>query len=81
MLFYIRQKVWAKPSGHGYHCATIVNGTDNGAKFLTRWRKQHWDDSVICARNLRPLIKSQCLVVTMHGIMYHGTDMAGGVPH
>eukprot|EP00957_Ditylum_brightwellii_P163292 12433668-Ditylum_brightwellii.AAC.1 len=65
MAFNISQRVWAKHfANHGYHRATIVMEIDNGEAFLPRWRKQHWADSVICARNLRPLIASEGIAVT-----------------
>eukprot|EP00957_Ditylum_brightwellii_P125243 9547250-Ditylum_brightwellii.AAC.1 len=82
MVFKIGHKVWAKPSGHrGYHHATIVMVLDNGEAFLLRWRKHGWDNSIVCARNLRLFIAFEGLAVTVSGVRYHNTDMAGGVPH
>eukprot|EP00957_Ditylum_brightwellii_P158432 12058616-Ditylum_brightwellii.AAC.1 len=82
MAFDIEQKVWAKCSGnHGYHHATIIMENDNSELFLLRWRNQCWDDSIICARNMRPFIASQGFAVTMRGDRYHNTGMAGGVSH
>eukprot|EP00957_Ditylum_brightwellii_P090473 6889752-Ditylum_brightwellii.AAC.1 len=81
MAFAIGQKVWAKPNGRcGYHRATIVNEIDNGEAFLLRWRKCGQDDSVICARDMRPFNASMGLARTAHGVRYHNADMAGGVP-
>ena len=82
MAFGIGQKVWAKPSGRrGYHRATIVDKIGNGEAFLLRWRKHNWNDSIICARNMRPYVASMGLAKTVRGVRYHNTDMAGGVPH
>eukprot|EP00957_Ditylum_brightwellii_P070071 5322228-Ditylum_brightwellii.AAC.1 len=69
MAFKIGQKVWAKPvSGHGYHHATIVDEIDNAEAFLLRWRKHGWDNSVICARNMRPFVALMGLARTMCGV-------------
>eukprot|EP00957_Ditylum_brightwellii_P162220 12352344-Ditylum_brightwellii.AAC.1 len=59
MVVEIGQKVWAKPTGrHGYHRATIVDKIDNGEALLLRWRKRNWNNSNVCARNMRPYIAS-----------------------
>eukprot|EP00957_Ditylum_brightwellii_P166492 12673139-Ditylum_brightwellii.AAC.1 len=82
MVFEISQKVWAKPTGrNGYHSATIVDEIDNGEAFLLRWGKRNWNDSIICARNIRPYLASMGLARTVRGVRYHDADMAGGVPH
>ena len=82
MVFEIGQKVWAKPtSRHGYHHATVVDKIDNGEAFLLRWRKHDWNNSIVCARNMRPFNASMGLARTVRGVRYHNTDMAGGVPH
>eukprot|EP00957_Ditylum_brightwellii_P202477 15330345-Ditylum_brightwellii.AAC.1 len=82
MTFKIGQKVWAKPAGrHGYHCASIVDEINNGEAFLLRWRKHDWNNSIVCARNMRPYVALMGLARTMHGVRYHNADMAGGVPH
>eukprot|EP00957_Ditylum_brightwellii_P090208 6870602-Ditylum_brightwellii.AAC.1 len=82
MAFKISQKVWAKPAGgRGYHRATIVDEIDNGEVFLLRWRKHNRNDSIICARNMRPFVASMGLARTVRSVRYHNADMAGGVPH
>eukprot|EP00957_Ditylum_brightwellii_P068400 5192533-Ditylum_brightwellii.AAC.1 len=59
MVFEIGQKVWAKPTDRrGYHRATIVNKIDNGEAFLLRWRKCNRNNSIVCARNMKPYIAS-----------------------
>eukprot|EP00957_Ditylum_brightwellii_P082954 6306813-Ditylum_brightwellii.AAC.1 len=81
MAFKIGQKVWAKPaSGCRYHHATIVDEIDNGEVFLLRWRKHGQDNSVVCARNMRPFDALMGLARTVRGVRYHNTDMNGGVP-
>eukprot|EP00957_Ditylum_brightwellii_P148436 11301034-Ditylum_brightwellii.AAC.1 len=80
-LLSIPQRVWAKPAGgRGYHRATIVDEIDSGEAFLLRWTKSGWDDSVICARNMRSFDASMGLTRTIRGVRYHDTDMAGGAP-
>eukprot|EP00957_Ditylum_brightwellii_P169059 12867732-Ditylum_brightwellii.AAC.1 len=82
MVFEIDQKVWAKSTGRNeYHRATIVDEIDNGKAFLLRQRKHNWNDSIVCARNMRPYIALMGLSRTMCGVRYHNADMAGGVPH
>eukprot|EP00957_Ditylum_brightwellii_P046992 3567702-Ditylum_brightwellii.AAC.1 len=59
MVFEINQKVWANPTGrNGYHHATVVGKIDKGEAFLFRWRKCNWNNSIVCARNMRPFIAS-----------------------
>eukprot|EP00957_Ditylum_brightwellii_P121520 9268126-Ditylum_brightwellii.AAC.1 len=82
MVFKIGQKVWAKPSANqGYHRVTIVMEVDNGEAFLLRWRKHNWNNSVVCARNLRPFIVLMGLARSVRDVRYHSTDMVGGVSH
>eukprot|EP00957_Ditylum_brightwellii_P209660 15362688-Ditylum_brightwellii.AAC.1 len=82
MMFKIDQKVWAKPAGrHGYYHATIVDEIENGEVFLLRWRKHSWNNSIVCARNMRPYVALIVLARTMRGVRYHNTDTAGVVPH
>eukprot|EP00957_Ditylum_brightwellii_P126125 9615039-Ditylum_brightwellii.AAC.1 len=81
MAFAIGQKVWAKPnSRRGYHRATIIYEIDNGEAFLLRWRKRGQDNSVVCARNMRPFDALMGLARTIRGVRYHDADMARGVP-
>ena len=82
MAFAIGQKVLEKPNGgRGYHRATIVMEIDNGEAFLLRWRKHNWNNSIVCARNMRPFVALMGLARTMRGVRFHNMDMAGGVPH
>eukprot|EP00957_Ditylum_brightwellii_P134445 10249940-Ditylum_brightwellii.AAC.1 len=82
MAFKIGQKDWAKPfANQEYYHATIVMEIDNGEAFLLWWGKHNWNNSIVCARNLRPFIALIGLARTVCGVRYHDTDMAGGVPH
>eukprot|EP00957_Ditylum_brightwellii_P206232 15347456-Ditylum_brightwellii.AAC.1 len=66
MVLKIGQKVWAKPpGGRGYHCATIVDEIDNGEAFLLRWRKRNRNNSIVCARDMRPSVASMGLARTL----------------